>query len=128
MLGAPRALYSVCRYRLECFDNCQILHRGRVPGSFPRRCIMRLRWNSTMGLIVLVAGSAVVTAVAAAMSTAIYGGRDNPLLGLGLLVASVGALSWKRMAGESLGARREVKVSAAGLVPGSCSRRWVSHS
>ena len=58
------------------------------------------RWNSTLGLIVLVAGIAVVTAVSAAMSTAIYGGRDNPLLGLGLVVASVGALSWNRMAGE----------------------------
>ena len=96
----PRALCTASAYRLEYCDNCQTSDRGRARSSFPSRCNMRLRWNTTLGLIVLVAGTAVVTAVAAAMSTAIYGGRDNPLLGLGLVVASVGLLSWIRMAGE----------------------------
>jgi hypothetical protein len=61
---------------------------------------MRLRWNTTLGLIVMVAGSAVVAAVAVAITTAIYGGRDNPLLGLGLVLASVGALASVKMARE----------------------------
>ena len=75
---------------------------------------MRLRWNTTLGLVVLVAGSAVVTAVAAAMSTAFYGGRDNPLLGLGLVVASIGAMCWVRTA-------RELALRRAG---GESLSRW----
>jgi hypothetical protein len=61
---------------------------------------MRLRWNTTLGLIVIVAASAVIAAVAHAVSTALYGGRDNPLLGLGLVLASTGALCWVRTARE----------------------------
>jgi hypothetical protein len=61
---------------------------------------MRLRRNTISGLVVIVAVSGVVAAVAVAMSAALYGGRDNPFLGVELVVASVGALSWVRMAGE----------------------------
>ncbi len=61
---------------------------------------MRLRWNTTAGMIVIVAGSAVALAVASATIAAFAGGRDNPLLGLGLVLASVGALTWLRFSGD----------------------------
>jgi hypothetical protein len=60
---------------------------------------MPLRWNTTLGLIVIAAGSAVAAAVVLALSTAFVGARNNPLLGLGLVVASVGAVAWLRNSG-----------------------------
>ncbi len=75
---------------------------------------MRLRWHTTLGLIVIVAGIAVVAAVALAQSTAFIGGRDNPLLGLGLLVASVGAVAWLRNSSEV--ARRRADGESLSLV------------
>ena len=71
---------------------------------------MRLRWNTTSGLIVLVAASAVVLAVAVAIND----GRNNPLLGLGLVITSAGAASWAKMANE-LASRQAL---------GECLSRW----
>jgi hypothetical protein len=59
-----------------------------------------MRWNTTLGLVVIVAGSAVLSAVVAAAYAAFAGGRDNPFLGLGLVLASVVALAWLRFSRE----------------------------
>jgi hypothetical protein len=61
---------------------------------------MRLRWNTTLGLVVIVAGSAVLSAVVAAVYAAFAGGRDNRLLGPGLVLASVVALAGLRFSSE----------------------------
>jgi hypothetical protein len=73
--------------------------RANEPGILFVWCVMRLRWNTTSGLIVIVAASAVVLAVA----VAIYAGRNNPLLGLGLVITSAGTACWAKMVNEVAG-------------------------
>ncbi len=86
---------------------------------------MRLRWNTTLGLGAIVAGTAILAALALSVSAAISGGRGNPLLGVALVVASACALCRVYMAravdrrtarGESLSRLDRAQLTAASFI------------